>query len=362
MKVAMFSRSGIGVEGGNSIYLEHLIPGLLKNGYEVVTYNTDFLARRETMFPDVEHVVMPGECVTIEAYLRTAANHVTDAIERDDIDVLHLHCPSSALFMDLIKQSGKKAIVTHHGSQLIRPITSDVLGRALYSEYQFSMRKADAVILHSQIVFDSLKEKGYSNIHYVNIGTQIKPPASADQIKRLGLEPGKYFLFVGKMRKEKGVDLAVEAYKKLDTDWPLVLAGSDSYEPDYYEALIKSARSDPRIRFLGIVLGEKKASLFSHAYALVNPLRIKGLPLVVLEAMSYGRCVLSSDSCAHQEVMRKHSRLFKCNDTERLASGMRELLDDPALVKRLGEGSKAYVQKHHNIDDVADLCDRLYRS
>ncbi len=362
MKVVVLSRSGMFCEGGTATYLSNIMPSLVEKGHEITVYNSGINLERQHLFPTIEHITVKTNHILLNDYLESGSRYVEHALEHDDADIFHIHYPPAAYYIDKIKAAGKKVIVTYHGSRLIKPSTTNKYRTDLYYKYIETLSKADAVVTHSPITFSKFKEREINNVHRINLATKIYKKKSLQEIEVLGLKPGKYIFYIGKLRHEKGADLLINAFKHLKTDLDLVLAGSFNYEPEYAKRCIEQASSDKRIKFVREVLNRKKEELFSNAYLVVNPLRIKGLPLTALEAMGYGKCVLNSDQSLHHKALKKHTHHFRNEDPDSLATELKFLLNHPNYVKNRGKDARTFVKRHHSWVKVINLYDHLYRT
>ena len=118
-----------------------------------------------------------------------------------------------------------------------------------------------------------------------------------------GLEKNSYILFLGRLVPEKGIRYLVEAFKNIKTDKKLVIAGGSSDTDSFMEELKDLAKGDDRILFTGFVQGAMLDELYSNAYIYTLPSDLEGMPLSLLEAMSYGNCCLVSDIPECAEVV-----------------------------------------------------------
>ncbi len=360
MKIAMLPRSGMCCEGGTAKYLQEILTGSLIENHQFTIYTTGLNVQRQTDYPKFEHITIPGGHLSLSDRLITAEKHVKHACLQD-FDILHLHYPSTTFFIDKIHKAGKKVVVTHHGSQFIRYCTDDPLGRQLYIKYKLMLKKADAVIVHSPLLFDSYRAEGIKNIFFTPMGVTF-PDKNILLRDEFQLEPKKYFLFVGKFRREKGLDIAIEAYKRIDGAMPLVIIGNEGFEPDYANECKKSAAENKNILFLGEKLCKDRDALFSNAYCYINPLRIQGLPLSVLEAAAAGKGIINSDNSNHHEIIAECTYKFKTENPKSLADAMQFFINNPNVVNDFGKKAEEYARTHHSIDKVVKLYDYIYNN
>ena len=101
--------------------------------------------------------------------------------------------------------------------------------------------------------------------------------------------------------------------------------------------------------------------LYSNAYIYTLPSDLEGMPLSLLEAMSYGNCCLVSDIPECAEVVEDKAQTFKAGDVESLRETLQELLDDPVRVRKYKNGAADFICGKYNWDDVVDKTLELYR-
>src|SRR4030042_3597995 len=110
-------------------------------------------------------------------------------------------------------------------------------------------------------------------------------------------------LFVGRLVPEKGCHYLIKAFMKLQTDKKLVIVGGSSHSDAYVDKLHQMG--DDRVIFTGYVYDDRLEELFTNAYIYVLPSNVEGLQISLLEAMSYGICVLSSDIPDNVEILQQ---------------------------------------------------------
>jgi glycosyltransferase involved in cell wall biosynthesis len=166
-------------------------------------------------------------------------------------------------------------------------------------------------------------------------------------------------LFVGRLVPEKGVHYLCEAFNGIDTDMKLALVGGLSFSQPYVDVL-KRFESD-RIRLLDYVFGEALDELWSNAYCVVQPSTMEGLSIALLEALSYGRCVLISDIPENMEVAEECALSFRSKDVGDLRQKLEHLIRNPDVVQSYGERAKRHILAHYSWDNVAESTAELYR-
>lgn len=175
-----------------------------------------------------------------------------------------------------------------------------------------------------------------------------------------GLEPDRYILFAARLVGEKGAHYLIEAYRKLDTNMKLVIAGDAAHMETYKSELRNLAGNDPRILFPGFVTGEPMQELFSIACLFCLPSTLGGLPIALLDAMNYGNCCVSSDIPENLEVIEDHGYAFRNRSIEDLHRVLADLLAHPEKVEDKKSAAMAHVRKNYSWDRVTDQMEALY--
>ncbi|MDZ4164516.1 MAG: glycosyltransferase [Smithellaceae bacterium] len=170
----------------------------------------------------------------------------------------------------------------------------------------------------------------------------------------------EYILAVARFVPEKGLHDLIEAFSSLNTSYKLVIAGDADHETDYSKNLRRMAADDPRIILTGYITGEPLNQLYSHARMFVLPSYHEGLPIVLLEAMSYGLPVMVSDIPANKEVGLPEDRYFRCGDVTDLKKKLSLLLEkDWSLDER--NKMRAQIEEKYNWDKITDQTIEVYR-
>ena len=180
-----------------------------------------------------------------------------------------------------------------------------------------------------------------------------------DQFRKKAQNSFNFFFFL--------IDFAVHVCNQLqhlgielDTEKKLVIAGGSSDSDEFASALKSLAESDNRIVFTGFVQGRTLEELYSNAYVYVLPSDLEGMPLSLLEAMSYGNCCLTSDIPECKDVVSEYGVTFERGNAISLCEKLQLLCDNPEKVKEYKERSAEYICKKYDWDDVVEKTLELY--
>lgn len=179
-----------------------------------------------------------------------------------------------------------------------------------------------------------------------------------DLVRTLGLEPGRYLLYVSRLERENNALLTVRGYGRVETDVPLVIVGDAPYARDYIDQ-VKSA-ADDRVRFLGYQFGDGYHALQANALAYIQATEVGGTHPALVEAMGHGNAVLAHDVPEHREVVGDAGLYFGYRDAGDLARVVSRVLEDPVLVTSLRQRAELRVRERYTWDAVTDQYERYF--
>lgn len=276
-------------------------------------------------------------------------------------DIVHIHAEGPAFFCLIPKMMGKKVIVTVHGLDWQRDKWSGFAAWYIrHGEIQ-AVKHADHIIVLSRNVQKYFWQKYHRKTIFIPNGVNRPNIVEAKEIKeRWGLDKGSYILYVGRIVPEKGLDILLKAWKNIKTDKKLVIAGSSSDTDDYFQK-VKSL-ADERVIFTGFTSGRPLRELYSNAYLYCLPSNLEGMPLTVLEAMSYGNCCLTSDIEECTEVVEDKGVSFRKGNVEDLRDKLQCLLDDRDIVEGYKKEATEFICSKYGWDDIVIRTLKLYRN
>ena len=141
----------------------------------------------------------------------------------------------------------------------------------------------------------------------------------------------------------------------------MVIAGGSSDTDSFMNAVKSLAKEDNRIVFSGFVQGQMLDELYSNAYIYTLPSDLEGMPLSLLEAMSYGNCCLVSDIPECTEVVEDRALIFKKSDIDDLRDKLQDACDHPEKVMEMKKWAADFICEKYNWDDVVEETMKLYR-
>ncbi len=286
----------------------------------------------------------------------TASVFASIRVALGNYDVIHFHAEGSCAMLWLPHLFRKKCIVTIHGLDWDREKWKSGLG-SKYIKFgeKIAARYADEIIVLSESAQNYFKKTYGRETHFIPNGVSRPKARVGDLIKkRFDLEKDSYILFLGRIVPEKGLRYLIDAYKGLNTEKKLVIAGDASDTDEFLQELTSMAEEDSRIIFTGFVTGQLREELYSNAYVYVLPSDLEGMPLSLLEAMSYGNCCVVSDIAECTEVVENKAVIFRKSDTQDLMKKLQVLCDDKNIVQEYKERAACFICDKYNWDSVVD--------
>lgn len=364
MKIAMIGQKGIPSRtGGVEIHVEELARRLAARGHEVTVYcRKSYTEGAEPFHEGIRLRYMPTiNTKHLDAITYTFLATVDALLAGQELFHYHALGPSSLSFIPKI--CGKKVVATVHGLDWKNSKWGRGASLFLKLGELVVTRIPNEVIVVSRNLQSYFEENHHLKTHAIANGVLLPEPSPLELIKeQYGLDSGEFLLFLGRLVPEKGIHYLLDAYLKLDTGKKLVIAGGSSYTDDYVARLKTMAGDDSRIIFTGFVGGRLLEELYTHACLYILPSENEGLPIGLLEAMSYSRCCLVSDIPGNLEVLDNHGYTFASQDAADLKSKLEMLLASPEKVSEIGLQAREHVALHYNWDRIVDETEELYRS
>lgn len=372
LKIAMLGQKHVlSNEGGVEKVVREISTRLVCLGFDVTCYDrkNKHVMDSDENLPTLSEYngVKIKDCFTID---KKGLAAVTSSffgslkILFSNANVVHYHAEGPSAMIPIIKLlSKKKVIVTVHGLDWKR----DKWGDGFASKYikfgeKMAAKYADEIIVLSDGVKKYFKETYNRDTHFIPNGV-TQPDILDSKIisSKYNLNKDNYFLFLGRVVPEKGIHYLIDAYNEVKTDKKLVIAGGASDTDSYYDELKRKASNNQNIIFTGFVQGQELEELYSNAYVYVLPSDLEGMPLSLLEAMSYGNCCLTSDIEECADVIEDCGVTFKQSSVEDLANKLQYLSDSEKIVQKLKLESSPFIIKKYNWDDIVNKTLELYR-
>lgn len=356
-------------EGGVEIVVEELATRMVAAGHHVTCLNRAgnhvsgeaFNAEVMDSYKGIQIKTVP----TLDKKgLAAMTASVTGAIAAvfSHCDVVHFHAEGPCAMLWLPKMFGKRCVATIHGLDHRRAKWGKFARTYIMLGEKCAAKFADEIIVLSKGVQQYFMDTYGRETVFIPNGVSRPELREASEIRnRFGLEKDGYILYLGRLVPEKGITYLIDAFKQLNTDKKLVIAGGSSDTEALAQELKVRAAGDERIIFTGFVQGQTLEELYSNAYIYTLPSDLEGMPLSLLEAMSYGNCCVTSDIEECASVIENYGITFPKGDVNALAATLQRLCDDLGIVDSYKQKATDYITGKYSWDDVTERTLELYR-
>ena len=309
LKVTVLGTRGIpNVQGGVETHCQNLYPEIYYQNHAdiCVIARSPYVDYRRSEYKGVRlKSLWAPKSRKFEAIIHSTLAAFTTLF--DGSNVVHVHAVGPGLVVPLLRLLGKRVVFTHHGPDYDRQKWGKMAKEMLRLGEKWAVKYANEVIVISEVINTLIKTKhGRTNANVIYNGVR-QPQLPAEETRRAtlnqySLEAGQYVVAVARFVEEKGLHDLLAAYKASNCSLPLVLIGDADHPDEYSERLKKQAAETPGAIMTGFISGDPLYTLFSQAGLFVLPSYHEGLPIALLEAMSWSLPVIVSDIPANLEI------------------------------------------------------------
>lgn len=374
MKIAMIGQKGVpAIFGGIERHVDELSSRLADRGHEVLVYcrkwyiDTEIQMSKSTC-KTVRQIVVPTiRTKHLDAVVHTLLSTLHAIRENPDIYHYHGVGPSLLSWIPRLVRPHARVITTFHCIDRKHQKWGLVARIALRLGEWAACRFAHTTITVSRTLEQYCQEVYETSTVYIPNGVSNRDISGDTLIKRFGLVKNEYIAQVARLVRHKGEHLTISAWQTLRREHPelaankkLVIVGDGAFTDDYVTELKQLAADDTSIVFTGFQSGAMLDELFTNALFLVHPSLSEGLPITVLEAMSYGKVVVASDIPENMEVIAENGVAVRTGDVHDLAKKMEMLLKAVERLPKVGARARTFVLEHYHWDDIASAVLRVY--
>lgn len=371
LKIAMIGHKRIpSREGGVEIVVEELSKRMVNTGHTVHVYNRrgNHVSGKEYGVSNIKLNEYEGikiiQVPTIEAKgLAALSSSIFATIKAlfGKYDVIHFHAEGPCAMLWLPHLFGIRTIATIHGLDWQRAKWGKFASTYLKFGEKIAAKYADEVIVLSKNVQEYFLEVYNRKTKFIPNGIQKPITIEAQIIKeKWNIDKDEYILFLGRIVPEKGLEYLVDAFKKVNTAKKIVIAGGASDTNEFMNYIKEKTKNDNRFIFTGFVQGKILEELYSNAYIYVLPSDLEGMPISLLEAMSYGNCCIVSDIAECTEVVEDNAVIFRKGNVKDLKDKLQNLCDELEKVKKYKEKTSDFICGKYNWDNVVEDTMDLY--
>jgi len=364
MRVAYIGIKGLPARGGAERVVEAVAARMPALGITPVVYCDRRYTPPGTKVDGVELIrlpTIPGKYTRQLSLDLLAALH---AVLFGGYGLIHLQHVEGAFVLPILRLR-YRVVSTSHGAAY-RTAKWGPLAKVLMRMmvWPFARLSTLTTFVSAKDAEDLCGRRGRTGLYVPNgIGTEHVPDlAAAREIQtRHGLRPGEYLVFVaGRIEPIKGAHLAIGAVNRLSCDMPLLIVGDDSQVPSYGQSLREMA--GPNVKFHPPIADPTVLfGLMADARCLVFPSLVEAMSMVLLEAVSLGVPVISSDIPENTAVLRNEGVYFRSGDVESLAEKIQWALKHPREMAEVASAAQSRVQREHSWDLIAGQYAEIYK-
>ncbi len=357
MRIAILGTRGAPARyGGFETLAEQLAWRLAARGHEVTVYGRrGWVPEGLERWRGVRLVVLPAiRSKHLETVTHTllAAAHAA----REGYDAALLCNAANAPWIRILQLAGIPVAINVDGLERKRRKWG-AAGRLWYRLGERLALNADAVVTDAEVIRRYYRRVYRTRPAMIAYGGDLDPPGGDATLRRLGLEPGRYLLYVSRFEPENNPDRVVAAYRHVPGDRPLVMVGGAAYDRAL-EARVRRL-ADPRVLLPGPVYGEGYRELLYGCRLYVHATEVGGTHPALVEAMGAGRPVVYHWTPENREVVGDAGVPFRFSGEPRLERVLAELVEDEARLAELGRRARARVAARYRWDRIAEAYEAL---
>lgn len=355
MKIVFIAARSLDQIGGIETYMKNLCQKLARKGHEVHLYceGGEFSKFEKYDINIITFKSFKNKFIN-KLYLGFVGT-MHSLINNQNVDIYHYNAVASGLFSWMPRLLLKKVIFQGHGFEWKRakwsPFQRIII--RLMDNFTLFINKNITMVSEEQSQF----VKQNNNRSSITITPAINIPESliynSNILEEFGITKNKYILFLGRLVQEKNPDLLIKAFIKSKlNNIKLVIAGDDERSKEYIQSLHLLGVNNANIIFTGAVYGDDKEVLLRDCLSFCIPSSLEGLPITLLEAMSYRKFCIASDIPACKEALGENGLFFENENEEDLVSKLNSFQQLP--MAEISNKAFERVKKRYTWDYVSE--------
>ena len=366
LRIALLGSRGIPARyGGYETLMEEISYRLVELGHRVTVYcRSHYTLPSEREFRGVELVVLPtwrSKHLDTPVHTLLSCLHAAGrSLGRRRFDAALVVNAANALFVPILRLAGVRTALHVDGIEKQRAKWGP-LGRAVYTlSERLACVLPNRVVSDAEVIHDHYLRRYDKPSELITYGVDPQPPEQPKVLAELGLEAGRYFLYVSRFEPENNPHRVAEAYRGVGGDLPLVMVGDAPYAERFIAGFRDGA--DPRVLFPGAIYGDGYRELQAGALAYVHATEVGGTHPALVEAMGYGNCLLVNDVPENREVVADCGLWFRAEDPSTLTAAFERVRTEQGLAEELGRRAAERAGERYSWRAVSRSYDRLFRS
>ncbi|MFA6017636.1 MAG: glycosyltransferase family 4 protein [Patescibacteria group bacterium] len=373
MKITMIGQKGLPAQfGGVETHVLELSTRLTRFGHSVTVYGRSwYVPRGTTRVNGIDVVRLPSVHTKQLDTITNTFLAIIHALLVVRPDIYHFHGVGPALLSWIPRVFAPRATVITTFHSIDR--THEKWGWFARLSLKLGERAAFAFANETLTVSKTLtryaeKEFGRRAVYIPNGITPVRTSVDPLLLSPFGLQPYGYIAMVSRLVPHKGAHTLIAAWQKarelqpeLLKDMKLAIIGGSAFTDDYVRKLHMMITHDDSVVMTGYQRGEALNALFAGASFMVHPSTSEGLPIAVLEEMSYGKAVIAADIPETMEVVAEYGVPFPAGNIDALAEAIIDLVTNPMDAAAIGHAARTFVEDEYHWDDIAQDIVDVYR-
>ena len=357
MKIAIVGTRGIPNRyGGFEQFAEKISSALSDRGHQVTVYcRKPFTTSSDEYDQRVHRVIL----TTIhQKHLDTWSSGLISAVHVAfrNCDVVLFCNVANSPFVWLPRVAGKPVVLNVDGLDRRRG-KWNALGQAVLHLCEWiSTFTPTRIVTDAKSIHDYYRDRHGAESTVIAYGADV--PAGELNLDGYNLQRGRYVLYVSRLEPENNPELVLDAWRRVQTDWPLVMVGDNRYDDSYLERL--KLLGDDRVRFTGAIYGDGYWALQKNAAVFIFACEVGGVHPALIEAMAAENAVLYLESPANSETAGDAAVPYR-NSPVDLAEKLQRLLNDSGERQQWAERAVHRAQQLYRWDAVAEKYERLFQ-
>ena len=356
MNIAIVGTRGIPNRyGGFERFAEQIASRFADHGHRVTVYCRRAFTRPDDVYDRrVRRVIVPSlHQKHLDTWVSTffAAVHVAFS----DNDIVLLCNVANSPFAYIPRLFGKPVVLNVDGLDRKREKWAGLGAQVLHFCEWMSSFSSNQLLTDARAIHDYYLNKYGSESVVIGYGSEM--PVGDYNLNGFNLESGRYVLYVSRLEPENNPDLVLRSWRKVRSDWPLVMVGDNPYDAGYIERL--KSLGDERVRFTGAIYGDGYWALQKHAGVFVFACEIGGVHPALIEAMAAGNPVLYLDTPENAETAGDAAVRYEKSEAD-LAAKLQSMLDDPAARQGLAVRAQQRADALYRWEAIAQKYEKVF--
>ncbi|MEZ5534176.1 MAG: glycosyltransferase family 4 protein [Thiolinea sp.] len=363
MKIAFIAIKGIDIIGGIETYTVELGKRLVSAGHEVIVYCIRTKQHPRPFYhkgilfyplPTIRHKYFEKIVLVFIASLHQ--------FKIPNIDIVHYHAVGPSIFSFIPRLLGRHTIFQSHGHEWERSSWNFIAKTFFHIAEKLTFIFANDSSAVSKNLKNYYEKKYHKTVTYIPSGITPRNALTAQKILRHNIKSNEYFLYVGRLSAEKNIEELITAYQNLkNSQIKLVIVGKERPEDaEYVERLKKLSANNPNILFVGPAYDDELIEWYSNALAYILPSKIEGLPITLLEAMSFSCCCIASDIPANQEALDAKGLTYPLGNPLALQQQLEFVMNHSTTRHAIGKKLLAHVYENYTWSSISEAFIKLY--